>query len=173
MIFPCTFVTTVTAAIREFCFKVPLAFVIGDVEGHDEILCTRYHTHNTKMLSRECNCTIDDADNHEVECKYIRASDLTCLRDSHNKSALKELCFHNVRNAFDKVCFGDNEYGIHRAMMSKVLHAIQKRWYVCTLSALYKMLSGHPMEFLYSLSRRVFPPSVATKVTVPSCFFST
>jgi Plavaka transposase len=40
----------------ELCFKVPLAFVIGDVEGHD-VLCAWYHTHNTTMLSRECNCS--------------------------------------------------------------------------------------------------------------------
>jgi hypothetical protein len=53
-------------AETDFCFKVPLAFVIGDVEGHD-VLCARYHTHNTKMLSRECNCSMEDADNHQVE----------------------------------------------------------------------------------------------------------
>lgn len=141
-------------AEREFCFKVPLAFVIGDVEGHD-VLCARYHTHNTKMLSRECNCSMEDADNHQVDCKYIRASDLTRLRESDNKTALKELCFHNVRNAFDNVCFGANEYGIHRATMSEVLHAIQKGWYVYTLSGLYGMLSGKPMGFLDSLARRI------------------
>lgn len=54
----------------ELCFKVPLAFVIGDVEGHD-VLCARYHTHNTTMLSRECNCSMADADNHQVQCEYI------------------------------------------------------------------------------------------------------
>jgi hypothetical protein len=35
---------------REFCFKVPLAFVIGDVEGHD-VLCGRYSNHSCSMLS--------------------------------------------------------------------------------------------------------------------------
>jgi hypothetical protein len=143
-----------SAAETEFCFKVPLAFVIGDVEGHD-VLCARYHTHNTKMLSRECNCTMEDADKHDVKCEYIRASDLTRLRESDNKVVLQAMCFHNVRNAFDKVCFGANEYGIHRSTMSEVLHAIQKGWYVYTLSALYELLSGKPMEFLDSLSRRV------------------
>jgi hypothetical protein len=101
-----------SAAETEFCFKVLLAFVIGDVEGHD-VLCARYHTHNTKTLSRECKCTMDDADNHEVKCKYIRASELTWLHEADDKVALQAMCFHNVRNAFDKVCFGANEYGIH------------------------------------------------------------
>jgi hypothetical protein len=97
---------------RLFCFKVPLAFVIGDVEGHD-VLCGRYHTHNTNMLSRECDCTLADADNHEVECQYIRANDLMLLRQSNDHIALKGMCFHYLRNAFDKVSFGANEYGIH------------------------------------------------------------
>jgi hypothetical protein len=84
---------------------------------------------------------MEDADNHEDECKSIRALDLTQLQESNNKSALKDLCFHNVRNAFNKVCFGGNKSGIHIATMLEVLHEIQKGWYVYTLSLLYRMLS--------------------------------
>jgi hypothetical protein len=43
----------------EFCLKVPLAFMISNVKGHD-VLCAWYHTRNTKMLSRNCNCTMDE-----------------------------------------------------------------------------------------------------------------
>jgi hypothetical protein len=139
---------------RVFTFKVPLAFVIGDVEGHD-VLCGRFKTHNTHMLSRECNCTLDDADNHKVKCQYIRASDLKLLRDSDDVEALDRMCFHNISNAFDDVCFGANDFGIHRATMSEVLHAIQKGWYLYTLSGLYDLLSGKPMDFLDSLATRV------------------
>jgi hypothetical protein len=96
-----------------------------------------------------------DADNHLVECQYIRAHDLTILRQSNDHSALKGMCFHNLRNAFDNVSFGANVYGIHRATMSEVLHAIQKGWYIYTLSALYKILSGRPLEFLDSLAMRI------------------
>jgi hypothetical protein len=138
----------------ELCFKVPLAFVIGDVEGHD-VLCARYHTHNTTMLSRECNCSMADADNHQVQCQYIQASELTRLRESHDQLALKHMCFHNVTNAFDKVCFGANQYGIHRATMSEVLHAIQKGWYVYMLSGLYELLEGRSMGFLDTLAKRI------------------
>ena len=43
------------------CFKVPLCYMIGDVEGHD--LCTHYGNHaNTKCLCWECDCLTDDAD---------------------------------------------------------------------------------------------------------------
>jgi hypothetical protein len=76
-----------SAAETDFCFKVPLAFVISDVEGHD-VLCARYHTHNTKMLSCKCNCTMEDGDKHDVKCENIRASGLTWLRKSDNKVVL-------------------------------------------------------------------------------------
>ena len=100
---------------------------------------------------------MEDADNHKVQCEYIRASPaLRQLRESRNMQALKDLCFHNVSNAFNKVCFGaSNEYGIHRATMSEVLHAIQKGWYIYTLSELYGMLNGHPLQFLDTLAKRV------------------
>jgi hypothetical protein len=54
---------------------------------------------------------MEDAYNHDMECKYIQASHLQQLHESRNecdKTALKALCFHNVRNAFDDVCFGAN-----------------------------------------------------------------
>jgi hypothetical protein len=57
-----------------------------------------------------------DAKNHEVECDYIRASNLRQLRESPEESdkiALKALCVHNVMNAFEDVCFGANDFGIH------------------------------------------------------------
>ena len=34
----------------QLCFKVPVCYVIGDVEGHDE-LCTRYGSHQSYRLS--------------------------------------------------------------------------------------------------------------------------
>jgi hypothetical protein len=70
---------------------------------------------------------MEDADNPDVRCEYIRALELTWLRESDNKDALKAMCFHNVRNAFDKVCFGANEYGIHRATMTGSVARHSKR----------------------------------------------
>jgi hypothetical protein len=43
------------------------------------------------MLSRECNCSMADADNHQVQCEYIQASELTRLRESRDHRALKHV----------------------------------------------------------------------------------
>jgi hypothetical protein len=40
-------------------FKLPLCFIIGDVEGQD-VLCGGYQSHSTSRLSRECNCPTNE-----------------------------------------------------------------------------------------------------------------
>jgi hypothetical protein len=89
-----------------------VCYVIGDVEGHDE-LCARYGSHQTKRLNRECDCLMESSDDPYVRCKYLKASSLTALRNANKVDELQDMAFHNVTNAFDKVCFGANEYGIH------------------------------------------------------------
>ena len=74
-------------SVHNLSFKVPVCFVIGDVEGHNE-LCTHYGSHWTSGLSHECNCPTDSANNHAVVCKYIKAS---YLRELHHRQDLKIL----------------------------------------------------------------------------------
>jgi hypothetical protein len=142
---------------REFrlCFKVPVCFVIGDVEGHDE-LCTRYGSHLTHRLCRECDCLTESSDNPDVVCTYIKASYLTELRNTNDIATLKALSFHNVTNAFDNVSFGANEYGIHRATPSEVLHSLQKGLYLYALDGFYSKMGGQAIiDFLECLVQRV------------------
>lgn len=141
-------------------FKVPLCYVIGDVEGHDE-LCTRYGSHQTAQLCRECDCPTDSADNPDVVCRYIKASYLTELRHTNDRERLQSLSFHNVTNAFDNVCFGANKYGINRATPSEVLHSLQKGWYLYALEGFFSKMGGQTViDFLESLVQRVSADSV-------------
>jgi hypothetical protein len=137
--------------------KVPVCFVIGDVEGHDE-QCTHYGSHQTSGLSHhECNCPTDSADNHAIVCKYIKASHLTIeLCRQQDLKTLKLLSFHNVTNAFDNVCFGANKYGIHRATPSEVLHSLQKGWYQYACEGFFSKIGGPAIiDFLELLVARV------------------
>jgi len=137
------------------CFKVPLCYVIGDVEGHDD-LCARYGSHQTSRLNRECDCPTESADNPDVKCTYVKASLLTELRRKNDNETLKSFAFHNVTNAFDNVCFGANEFGINRATPSEVLHSIQKGWYLYALEGFYKGMGGQSVrDFLEGLVARV------------------
>ena len=137
------------------CFKVPLCYVIGDVEGHDD-LCARYGSHMTYRLNRECDCLTDSADNPDVVCTYLKASFLTQLRQRNDNETLQSFSFHNVTNAFDNVCFGANEYGINRATPTEVLHSIQKGWYLYALDGFYSKIGGQAIrDFLDHLVTRV------------------
>jgi hypothetical protein len=137
------------------CFKVPLCYVIGDVEGHDD-LCARYGSHMTYRLNRECDCLTDSADNPDVMCTYLKASFLTQLRQRNDNETLQSFSFHNVTNAFDNVCFGANEYGINRATPTEVLHSIQKGWYLYALDGFYSKIGGQAVrDFLDHLVTRV------------------
>jgi hypothetical protein len=89
-------------------------------------------------------------------CTYTKASFLTQLRQDNDIEALKSYAFHNVTNAFDKVCFGANENGINRATPTEVLHSIQKGWYLYALEGFYSGMGGQSVrDFLESLVARV------------------
>jgi hypothetical protein len=140
---------------RAVCFKVPICFIIGDVEGHD-LLCGRYSSHQTKRLGRECDCLMEDSDNGFIECNYTAANYIKELRDSNNFTLLHELGYHRIPNAFDKLDFGaGNPYGINRATMSENLHTVQKGWYLYALKAFFGGLTDGVKGFLELLVERI------------------
>jgi hypothetical protein len=103
------------------CFKVPLCYVIGSGEGHND-LCAQYGPRQIYRLNQECNCLTESADNPDVKCTNIKASFLTQLCLRNDNETLKSLSFHNVTNAFDKVCFGANEYKFDCSHSSGSMH---------------------------------------------------
>ena len=110
----------------------------------------------TYHLCRECDCPTESSDNPDVLCTYIKASYLTELRSRNDIETLKSLAFHNVTNAFDNVSFGANEYGIHRATPSEVLHSLQKGLYLYALDGFYSKMGGQSIiDFLECLVQRV------------------
>ena len=107
-------------------FKVPIAFIVGDAEGHDK-LCGRYKVHhNFKQLCHECNCLVEDADDPDVCCIRTRACDIAMLVDLGDLDALKEISYHIISNAFTPLDFGANIYGINGCCPGKNLHMVQK-----------------------------------------------
>ena len=55
--------------------KVPIAFVIGDCPAQDK-LCGKYDTHTkgVKLVCRECDCLMVDADDEWLECNPMTPS---------------------------------------------------------------------------------------------------
>jgi hypothetical protein len=152
----------VTCSIRNpsgeaipLCFKVPLCLSIGDVEGQD-LQVGRYASHQTTVLNRECDVTMENADNGDVICNYTVAKDIQALRENNDRAALSAIGYHVSTNAYDKVDFGaGNPYGINGATKSENLHTIQKGWYIYSLAGFLGGLTPAVIVFLEALAQRV------------------
>ena len=57
-------------------FKVPIAFIVGDVKGHGKLRGRYKVHHNIKRLCHECDCLLEDVDDPDVCCVWTRASDI-------------------------------------------------------------------------------------------------
>jgi len=128
------------AVQQEFDLFFPVAYIIGDIKGHN-ILTMRYNDHNkSNSISRECNCLRRNGYQSPTRCEHIYYRDIKHLQDTaingrnaHDikeaKKLLQEKSFHfgNI-NAFDGMDFGENEYGINFACTPCLLHTWQLRF---------------------------------------------
>jgi hypothetical protein len=140
-------------------FKVPLCFLIGDVDGHD-LLCGFYWSHHTKRLSsQECDCPTDKASNSKSDCTFTSMlDDITRMWASPNKKeCLQYASYHDVDNAFSDVWLGaSNLHGIHCVTPLEVLpHVIQKSWHDNSLNMFIGLLTDGPRWFLEALAKHM------------------
>ncbi len=103
-----------------------MVYCIGDAKNGD-MLCGRYGTHNkgVKRLVRSCDISFDQSDSVEHICKRIKQAEMQYLFSSGNSAALHEKSQHYVDNAFFKVDFGGDPYGIFSGTPVEMLHALQ------------------------------------------------
>jgi hypothetical protein len=107
--------------------KFAIAYVIGDTEMHDK-LCCKYNNYNSstpgRLICRHCNCPSENLTNpvKQVNCRLYSRQDFLL---SKGKEHFKEYCHHPVRNAFHRLDFGANKFGIHLATPGELLHMHQ------------------------------------------------
>jgi hypothetical protein len=128
------------ASNQEYDLFFPLAYIIGDIKGHN-ILTMRYNDHNkSNSISRECNCLRTNGYQSPTRCEHIYYKDIKQLQDTaingrtafdikNAKKLLQKKSFHfgNI-NAFDGMDFGENKYGINFACTPCLLHTWQLRF---------------------------------------------
>ena len=124
-------------------FKVPIAFVMGDMKGND-LLAGKFGSHSTlvQKISRACNCDAQHADRPMKSCEYHTQAFIASIKDQENKAdAYKSISYHEVNNAFYKVSFGGDIYGIHGCTpVDIVLHTLQQGLFKYIPKCLYKLL---------------------------------
>ena len=104
--------------------KFATAYVIGDMELHDE-LCGRHKSCTTKVqkMCRHCNISSDDL----VDPAKQPATRLWKPEDFAHGDAdyFKSVSHHDIDNAFHRLNFGSNQHNMHLATPSELLHVLQ------------------------------------------------
>jgi hypothetical protein len=139
--------------------KFPVSYVIGDIKGLST-LCGMYGNSNCNLIHWACNCSFEASDNPDVKCTRLEWHEICNLVDNRDKERLQALSQHMVDNAFYKVQFCDDVYGIHGCTPVGSLHALQlglfqyyleglmsvfhyKKNKICAFDDLAKVISSH------------------------------
>ena len=93
--------------------KVPVIFIIGDMQGGDKICCTTCsYSNKLKRLCRKCNVRGDESGDPLVKCQKISMVKVMQFVKDNRQDILDEFNQCNVYNAFYDVNYGGCKFGI-------------------------------------------------------------
>ena len=104
--------------------KFVLGNVLGDAKGAN-VLCSRYGNNtNTTHIARDCDVLTEHCDDPHYRCNFHKQKDL----DNLDIEKLKAMSFRRAYpyNAFSKLDFGGNIYGINGACSADPCHMFNK-----------------------------------------------
>jgi hypothetical protein len=109
--------------------KIPLAFIIGDNQGGDNIAGrTCFYGIQAKRISRCCDATPDSYKDFSVHsCSYLRMQDIMNMVNQEQWVELEALYQAQFWNPFFEVNYGANPFGIFfAACPPEGLHALEQ-----------------------------------------------
>src|SRR5687768_6161539 len=114
---------TLGSKTKKVNLKVPLAFIIGDIQGGDGI-CGRsaYYNSDARRICRMCNATPKAYTSNSMNnCQLLVMEDIKQLYYQKNTVALKNLMQYNTWQAFFDIDYGRSPGGGY-----SLLHVHQK-----------------------------------------------
>jgi hypothetical protein len=175
--------------------RIPLAFIINDGKSGDAI-CGRYGQYATGRISRHCYTEVCDCDDGTHYCEYILHGDIKdmvskahCMEDEADDSAegaitnnnarrqaksyLDEIKQHEVRNAFDDVCFGGDPRGIFGATPTDLMHAFQEGVLKYAMQIIFMEMSAKTKVSVDKLvDKLIRKQKSSSRYLFPRCDFS-
>jgi hypothetical protein len=160
---------------------VPLQFIIGDVEGGDQ-LCSRcsYRGKACKRLCRTCDVSTANAARTDLICTRIKVADIQHLVANASLEELSDLYQRPGFNALYSIDCGNDPYGVFSMVHTEGLHAIEvglipymleilfqelPRSRRHELDGLVKRLNKHPKQHGYNSFPRLLWPDGVTTIT--------
>ena len=112
---------------QTYNLKFPMMYCIGDALGLDKLCNRKLHYSPTKTFMtgccRDCNMVYKHCHDPQFVCQFHKSSVLNKLSDN----LLDKMSFVPIPiNAFDGMCFGNNERGLVGACPPEPLH----QWYL-------------------------------------------
>ena len=107
--------------------KVPLFFIIGDMQGGDKMCCTSA-SYSTKLNRpcRKCNVNGKDLGNPNINCDRISMERVRKMVEEGRIEELKAINQKNVYSIFFELCYGSCKYGIFSACCPvEPLHSLE------------------------------------------------
>ena len=107
--------------------RIPVVFIIGDMQGGDKICCSSAgYSNKMNRLCRKCNVRGNQSGDPFVECKRMSMIKIRELVTSNNVAALKAINQYNVHSAWFDVGYGGCRFGIFSAACPvEALHALE------------------------------------------------
>jgi hypothetical protein len=120
--------------------KVPVIFIIGDMQGGDKICCTTCHYSNKlHRLCRKCNGRGDESGDPLIQCKKINMVRMMQVVKDNRQDILDDFNQYNVDNAWSDVSYGGCRFGIFSAACPiEPLHALENGIIPDCLTILFK-----------------------------------
>jgi hypothetical protein len=105
---------------------VPLQFIIGDVEGGDQ-LCSRQSYRGIKCprVCRTCDISTVNCARTDLRCRRIKVAHIRKLYRLQKLHALKQLAQRPTYNCFYDIDCGKDPYGIFSMVHTEGLHALE------------------------------------------------
>jgi len=103
---------------------VPVGPVIVDAQGGDE-MCARpqHYALTATSICRTCNAPPHECANPDIPCRRITTRECIKAFKSNDPARLHALYRYKCKNAWWKVDFGGDKYGINSATCTETLHA--------------------------------------------------
>ena len=103
---------------------LPLGPILCDAQGGDE-LCGRiiHYGEHAHRICRTCDAMPHNCGDPDVECNRVCMSELQEAVETNDEERLKALYSHRCQNAFFRMNFGNDPYGIMSMCNTETLHA--------------------------------------------------
>ena len=107
--------------------KVPLFFIIGDMQGGDKMCCTSAsYSSKINRPCRKCNVEGKDLGNPNVKCNKISMERVKTMVEQGRIEDLRAINQKNVYTIFFELCYGACKYGIFSACCPvEPLHSLE------------------------------------------------